>query len=82
MKKFFRYFGSALLAGLFFFIGYRIFSGNPFPDQGITYGGIDPNEVQDWLISKLGEAGTGISIMCFGAVVFFMASRDPRRNEE
>jgi len=81
MKTFFRYLGSAVLASLFFFIGYRIFSGKPFADQGITYGGISPNDVQYWLINNLGEAGAGISIMCFGAVVFFIASRNPRRNE-
>lgn len=75
MKKFWTYLGAILIGGLFVWIGYRIFSGNPFTEHTITYGGIDPINVQDWLIAKLGQSGAGVALMAFGAVAAIMAVR-------
>jgi hypothetical protein len=66
MKKFWGYVGAVLAGSAFIGIGYAIYSGNPLPDQNITYGGIEPNEVQAWLINKFGEAGTGLSLIFIG----------------
>ncbi len=69
MKLFWSYFGAILIGGAFVGLGYAIFTGNPIPDQNITYGGVDPNAVQTWLIEKFGEFGTGLGLICSGAVL-------------
>jgi len=75
MKKFWGYFGAALIGSAFFWVGYRVFSGNPFSEHQITYGGIDPINVQDWLIAKLGQAGAGLAVMAFGAIAAIVSIR-------
>ena len=58
--------GTVIIGGSFFGLGYAIFTGHPLTDHQITYGGIDPINVQDWIIAQLGQKITGLTFMVIG----------------
>lgn len=66
MKMVWGILGAILIGGSFFGLGYLIFSGNQLTEHTMTYGGIDPVTVQDWIIAQLGQSLTGLIFMVVG----------------
>ena len=75
MKKLLKLLGAVFVGAPIFAIGYMIFSQGPFVEQGETryyYGGVNPYDLQDWMITQMGQSGTGLAIMAFGIAAFMI----------
>ncbi len=71
MKTMGRYFGAFVLSASFVGLGLAIYTGNRLTEHTMTYGGIDPINVQDMIIDKLGEQTTGAIFVVIGIVAGF-----------